>query len=160
MGSLWVFSVLYFIRLIFLLPLVSVLSRCFKKLVTYKQSLEQKLIIGEWVTISLEAYLEFLIAGYLNIQYSLNNESGEKAGYFTSFYSLAAAVVILPGLMIYVLKQPISRIQDESFKQKYGSLYEGIKLDSKWKICANLIFMIRRTAFILVCLNMEKFPGI
>ena len=71
LGSFWVFSVFYFMRLIFLLPLVSVLSRCFKKLVTYKQDLKQKLIIGEWVTISLEAYLEFLIAGYLNIQYSL-----------------------------------------------------------------------------------------
>ena len=60
--------------------------------------------------ISLEAYFEFLIAGYLNISYSLRDLSGEWTGYYTSFYSLTVATFILPALMIYVLIKPIKTI--------------------------------------------------
>lgn len=72
LGSLWIFSVLYFVRLIIYLPLITALSRCFTRLESYRLNLKKNLVIGEWVSISLEAYFEFLIAGYLNILYSLN----------------------------------------------------------------------------------------
>ena len=57
----------FFVRLILYLPLIMTLSLCFKSLVPYKQGLKKRLVIGEWVFISLEAYFEFLIAGYFNI---------------------------------------------------------------------------------------------
>ena len=79
----------------------------------YQQELQKGLLIGEWVTISLEAYFEFLIAGYLNISYSLREKTGENAGYFTSFYSLVVAVLIMPALMIYILCKPIEKIREE-----------------------------------------------
>ena len=85
------------------MPLITVLTRCFKSLEGYQKNLKKNLLIGEWVTLSLEAYFEFLIAGYLNILYSLNEQTGEKTGYITSFYSLGVAAVVLPALMIYVL---------------------------------------------------------
>ena len=103
LGSLWILSVFYFVRLLIYLPLIIVLSRCFKKLKSYRKNLQNRLIIGEWVLISLEAYFEFLIAGYLNISYSLKNRTGEITGYFTAFYSITVAAIILPSLMIYVL---------------------------------------------------------
>ena len=67
LGSLWIFSVLFFVRLILYLPLIMILSQCRKSLVSYKKDLKKRLVIGEWVSISLEAYFEFLIAGYFNI---------------------------------------------------------------------------------------------
>ena len=71
LGSLWVFSVIFFVRLILYLPMIMTLSLCRKSLVSYKKDLKKRLVIGEWVSISLEAYFEFLIAGYLNILYNL-----------------------------------------------------------------------------------------
>ena len=62
------------------------------------------------MTISLEAYFEFLIAGFINKKFYLNEKSGEVTGYIMSFYSLAVAVVILPSLMIFVLTKPIKTI--------------------------------------------------
>jgi len=77
LGSLWILSVIFFVRLILYLPMIMALSLFFKKLVPYKKSLQKRLAMGEWVKISLEAYFEFLIAGYLNILYNLNEKSGE-----------------------------------------------------------------------------------
>lgn len=112
------------------------------------------------MTISLEAYFEFLIAGYLNISFNLKEKSGELTGYLTSFYSLAVAVIILPSLMIFVLTKPISTIQDELFRKKFGSLYEGMRVKTKLQVCANLFFMARRAAFVLVCFNIGTIPGV
>ena len=77
LGSLWILSVIFFVRLVLYLPMIMALSLFFKKLVPYKKSLQKRLVMGEWVKISLEAYFEFLIAGYLNILYNLNEKSGE-----------------------------------------------------------------------------------
>ena len=63
---------MFFIRVILYYPMIKTLSLVLKKLVPYQKSLKKRLIIGEWVTISLEAYFEFLIAGYLNISYRLS----------------------------------------------------------------------------------------
>ena len=63
---------MFFVRVILYYPLIMTLSLVFKKLVPYQKGLKKRLIIGEWVTVSLEAYFEFLIAGYLNISYRLS----------------------------------------------------------------------------------------
>ena len=62
--------------------------------------------------------------------------------------------------MIYVLMQPINRIQDETFRDRFGSLYDGIRVENKWQVSANLVFMLRRAIFVLICFNIEKMPGI
>jgi len=160
LGSLWIFSVLFFVRLILYLPLIMMLSMVFKKLVPYKKSLKKKLIIGEWVSISLEAYFEFLIAGYLNILYNLHELSGESAGFYTSFYALGVAGLIMPAFMVYILYQPLEKIRDDSFRDVFGSFYEGMKVENKWQICANLFFMMRRGSIVLVCFNLEEHAGI
>ena len=61
----------------------------------------------------------------------------------------------MPALMIYILYQPMDTIRDVSFRNIFGSFYEGMKVETKWQICANLIFMLRRASFALICFNLE-----
>ena len=66
----------------------------------------------------------------------------------------------MPALMIYILYQPMDTIRDVSFRNIFGSFYEGMKVETKWQICANLIFMLRRASFALICFNLEQIPGV
>lgn len=134
--------------------------RCFKKIKTYRRNLQDRLVIGEWVLIALEGYIEFLIAGYINILYPLKNKSGEIAGHFTAYYSIAVAGIVLPLLMIFVLTRPIATIQDEVFRGYFGSLYDGMRVKTKLQVSANLVFMLRRAFFLLICFNLEHMPGV
>jgi len=106
LGSLWVFSALFYLRLLILWPLIKMVSLYVKKLVPYSNKLLQELLFGEIILISLEAYFEFLIGGYMNTYFSLNVMSGERIGTYTGYYSLIIACLVMPAFMIYVLCQP------------------------------------------------------
>ena len=66
LGSLWVFTVIFYIRLFVLLPILKIISLKFQKCKPCAKKLYKTLIFGEIILISLEAYIEFLIAGYMN----------------------------------------------------------------------------------------------
>ena len=44
--------------------------------------------------------------------------------------------------------------------KNFGSLYEGMKVENKFQVSANLVFMLRRALFILICFKLEEIPGI
>jgi hypothetical protein len=152
--------VVYFIRLFVLLPFVKLLSRFSPRIKKYSEGLFEQLIFGELIVISLEAYFEFIIAGYLNYLFQLNSTDGEVTAIYTSYYSLVMAIIILPSMMIFVINRPLSEIKEESFKKRWGSLYDGFRLHSKGQVAANLVFMLRRILFVLICFQLDTIPGV
>ena len=79
------------------------LSLCCKRIRKYPQKLFEQLVFGEIIVISLEAYFEFLIGGYMNYLFSLDEQSGETVGIYSAYYSLGISVIILPAFMLYIL---------------------------------------------------------
>ena len=86
-----------------LLPTLMLASLHFKSLKKYSKKLFEQLIFKEIVIISLEAYYEFLVGGYMNFLYPLEDKSGEYIGRYSAYYSLSVCVVILPGLMVFIM---------------------------------------------------------
>ena len=41
------------------------------------------------------------------------------------------------------------------FRKRWGALYEGIKLESKWQIANNAVFMMRRAIIVLIAFNID-----
>ena len=83
--------------------MLNYLSRKFKWIAPYSKKLYHNLVWGEFILLAFEAYLEFLIGGYINVLFQLNSQNGEYAGVVTGYYTLLVAVIILPGIMIYVI---------------------------------------------------------
>jgi len=123
---------MFYLRLLILWPFVKMMSVYVKRFVPYSKKLLKNLLFGEIILISLEAYFEFLIGGYMNAYSSLDTTSGEKVGRYSGYYSLIVAAVVLPVFMIYVICQPKDRLRDPDFEQRWGSLYSGIRIDNKW----------------------------
>jgi hypothetical protein len=116
LGSLWIFSVLYYVRIFILLPIVMFLSLFFDKCKKHAKDLKEQLFFGEIIMISLQSYFEFLIAGYMNYLFHLQSTNGEYIAYLTCFYSLAVALVVLPFFMLYVMSRPQNVIQSPEFQ--------------------------------------------
>ena len=104
--------------------------------------------------------MEFLIAGYLNYDKPICDKeaSGEKFAVVVSYFCLFSSLVLVPGAMIHILSEKLEVIQSIEFKNSYGSMYEGVKTDSKFKLAFYLIFILRRMLFSFVAFGLSWSP--
>jgi len=65
-----------------------------------------------------------------------------------------------PLLTLYFALTKLNKVEDPNFKAKYGSLYEGLKTDSKIHLLCNFIFTSRRAILIVVTVFLTDYPGI
>jgi hypothetical protein len=148
LGSLFIFSAFYFLRVMLFYPIVKLYVRMRNKGIEYKQKLRDQLFYGELILISIESYIELLIAGYLNVKYKLNSTGGERMAIWVSYYCLIMCLVAMPLLSIYILTRDIELFHDERFEIKFGAFWEGIRKDSKAELGYNAVFMFRRAVFV------------
>ena len=77
-----------------------------------------------------EAYLELSICvsiGLLNLQWDNKNFSIQYNAIFTIVFVILVILMPLFTLVFYYYK--IDSVEDEEFKTKYGTLYEGLEID-------------------------------
>jgi hypothetical protein len=80
LGSMFIFAMFYYIKVFFLYPFLILTSRYFGVGRSLRASLKKSLFFNEIIVINLEAYLELLIAGYINLRFRLETTSGELFG--------------------------------------------------------------------------------
>lgn len=72
LGSLWIFLTFYVVKVIIYFAAV-LIKRAFKTdRLMFTEKWKKSLFFSEFLGIALEAYFEFIIAGYLNLQYALH----------------------------------------------------------------------------------------
>lgn len=126
----------------------------------YSINLSKTLFFGEVILISLEAYFELLISGYMNYLFKLHSKNGELIAVYSSYYCILMALIILPLMMVYVLTRPMAVIQQNWFENRWGSLFEGYKRETKWQLAANLVFIMRRFLFVLISFKVDYMSSI
>ena len=80
MGSLFIFSVIYFMRILLLYPFVLCTIKLLNKGKELGKELRKNLFFTEIIVINLEAYMELLIAGFINYSFPLDSTDGEIFG--------------------------------------------------------------------------------
>ena len=109
--------------------------------------MSKTLFYSDILMLSIEAYIEFLISGYLNMQTPLTTTNGEIISNFVGIYSVILCLVVLPAIFFYVLSQPISKFKDEEFHSKWEGMMEGVKTNSKAEILFYPLYALRRLIF-------------
>ena len=79
LGSLFIFAMLYFVRILVWYPLVLAFSKLFGVGKQYAKNLRNKLFFNELLIINIEAFFELIISAYINYHFSLSTTNGEKA---------------------------------------------------------------------------------
>ena len=127
LGSLFLFTMLYFMRVMLFYPVVKLFVKITKIGEQYFNELRDTLFYGEIIVISIEAYIELLIAGYVNYRYQLDSTGGEKFAVWVSYYCLFMCLVIMPFFSIYILTREMDSFHDEQFQIRYGAFWEGVR---------------------------------
>lgn len=104
----------------------------------------------EILALMIEAEFEMLISGYLQITHPVYTTWGEKFSTFLAGFGLFVALVGFPAAVIYVLRQEVNELSKLYFFMKWGPIYEGLRMESKWTLAYYLVYIIRRILFVFV----------
>ena len=110
----------------------------------------------EILALMIEAEFEMLIAGYLQMKDPLTTTWGELFSSFLAFFGLCAALVGLPGAIIYVLRQEVGVLSGVRFHQTWGKVYEGLRMESKWTLAYYLVYTLRRILFVFIAVFLQS----
>lgn len=114
----------------------------------------------------MEAYLEFSLAVILNLWYiEFDHENG--AVLYQSICTLLYAIILfgLPVFVVKFYKRNLDKLDETEFKEKYGSVYEGLRLNERDEdeneIRENSLFypaffLMRRLIFSVIAIFMES----
>jgi len=154
LGSVLVFVCFYFIEVIFYWC-IKIYWLITRKLNDFRRKLVYKLFFKEIFGLMLEAYLEFIIAGWLNVQDPLDTTNGEVAAYYVAIAGLVFVLIVMPGAFAYALTFPPKQFMSRKFTKKFGAFYEdiAIKIDQKGKLYFYMLFMARRIIYVTLAFS-------
>jgi hypothetical protein len=69
------------------------------------KKLRNQLFFREILLINFEAYLELLIAGYINYKFPLKTTNGEVIAAYVSYYALFICLLVMPSVGVWVMIQ-------------------------------------------------------
>jgi hypothetical protein len=113
---------------------------------------------SEILALTIGAYMEFFISGWLNIIEPITTTNGETVAFCVGIYSLVMTVIVMPAVFYYILKQPLSRINQDSFIQKWEGAFDGVKTSSKAQLAFYPVFAARRVIFVLTVFWLPEHP--
>ena len=104
----------------------------------------------------LESYLEIIVVSFVNLYHIRWVESGEK---FAAVMAVAnnVAFVLFPLFAYILLKRHEFKLDDPSFKQKFGDLYIGFKSNNFKAILYNFYFLLRRMILAMAFVILEDY---
>ena len=147
---------LYFSRIFFSLCtgfLVACLSWKNKYLNALHSLLVKGLYFNQIIRISMEAYFEFFLVGFMNYQSAKFTLNGEILGVLETIFVLFMILIVLKVLSIYILfksKDQLEKRGNKNPKFFIGELYEDTKIESKLQTAYTLFFLLRRFCFLSI----------
>ena len=118
----------------------------------------KKLFFGEFFSIALDAYLEFLVSSYLNMSAPKSTNDGEQLSIYLSYLCLIIVYLVVPATFYFLWNQNLHTWENEHFEKKWGVLYENCRLDSKITSMFFFVFVIRRILFVNISFLMNSTP--
>jgi hypothetical protein len=104
------------------------------------------------LSMTMEGFFEFLVYSLLNlytIDLSLN---GEVLGVMISSLCIYLAAIYLPVSLLWaIFSKNEKQIASNEFKERWGAIFEFLKTKNKLTRFYNLIFVIRRFLFVMLC---------
>ena len=118
--------------------------------------MKKKLIYSFIIQVFISAFMELLIAVYLNLKVQIFSENGEVIGVIFSYLSLVVILGVLPMVYLWVVRRPKHELEHPSFRERWGKFYAQSRLTSRWNLYINFVSLIRRFQFIVFVLYVHE----
>ena len=79
---------------------------------------------------------------------------------FSSLFAIVifSLVIIFPIFVWFLLWKKFWSLRTEKCIHRFGSLYAELRTDSRFAVLYNVLYLVRRLYFVLVCLELSYFP--
>ena len=118
--------------------------------------MKDRIYFADWLTVTRESYMEFLIAGIItwyNPQYTYY---GDCLSMFYSVVALLLAIVFFP-IMIYIISDKrYQALLNPEYKDKYGAMYKGFRLRNRKAASYLKSLTTRRVIFCVLVMFMRS----
>lgn len=129
-----------------------------------KKKLLEKIINGLFfnvlISITLESLVEFLVYSILNFytyDFSIN---GEILGFCISLFCTFCIIFVFLALLWTISKKNKSQLKEEKFLNRWGALIEFININKKTALLYNIIYVIRRFIYVIICFYKNESQGL
>jgi hypothetical protein len=139
--------IIYLIQVVYTFMVYAYWKITGKKEKYAKEKLDQ--LLSDILSIAIECYMEFLVGGYLQVNNLLNTNPVEKISTAIGYIILVVALILLPLASMKVMAQKTETLEEERFERSWGSLYEYIKIESRWTLLYPTVYMLKRQVLIL-----------
>jgi hypothetical protein len=116
--------------------------------------------------IQFTVYIEFINGNFISLVcgcfLNLGVISFENAGEtFSSIFAIICTIILLlyVAWSFYYLERYHSQLHEESIEQRFGGLYEGLRVEKKGRpYLFHQLVMLRRLLFMVIIFALEKYP--
>jgi hypothetical protein len=113
------------------------------------------LFFGQLISICIAGYIEFLIAGFFNLNNKLGGTSGDDLGLVTAYLAIFITCVFSPLSLVFLMIQRRRDLHRYYIYNILGEYYAGFKTNSRFNLLYYLNFGIRRGIYVYVVFNWE-----
>lgn len=155
MGSAFLYFVLNSVLLL-LLALLSLVKRFFPRVNKVHDFLKKKVLWNLFIRFFIQQFISLIFSSAINFFYVRTITSGEKLGIYSSGFVFVITVLVIPTFAWIILKKS----NDPEYLEKYGTLTEGLKMNSAvsklWTIFGLIKWLITAT----VLMTLANHPAI
>ena len=108
----------------------------------------------------MEGLLEFIFYGFLNIFVWDTSKNGEILGLIFAFICIFLIFFLINALIWSMIFKDEIQIASEEFKERWGPLYEFISTKKLEQRLYNLVFIVRRMIYVVLCLFANQDGGL
>jgi len=113
------------------------------------------LFFGQLISICIAGYMEFLFAGYYNLNNKLYGTSGDEIGVFTGYLAFIITCVFSPLSLIFLMCQRRRDLHRYYIYNILGEYYAGFTTSSRWNLLYYINFGARRLIYVDIVMNWE-----
>jgi len=122
--------------------------------------LQKKLFFSQILQIMVGGFIPLSISVFLNLSQPLETTFGERFGTLVTWISASLLCVLLPLALLMILVVPKSWLESPGFKQRWGTLYGNVRIESRLQRSYRHIFLLRRLAVLVIGFFMFKNPSL
>ena len=132
----------------------------FKQMKKWHIQKSNRIFYSNFILLMLMSYYEILIGGFLNLQISLTEGSGERLASFFTVMFLIMALLVVPRMTYFILSRDIDYFQRDSktqlaythkyywFQRKLRMFWWRQPTQTKMQLAYSLFFLLRRLVFV------------
>ena len=150
-------SMFYYIMVLFIMMILSlILDRCKienKCMQQMKENIKYFMIINQLFIVIQEGFIEILVSCYLNLQNPIMITFSDKLSNVLNIIIFIISLTVIPSSIIFTMTREETTLKLKESNEKYGGTYENLKINSKFNLFYNLLFIIRRMILVFLLFN-------